>query len=279
MKIQLLLIALFACWVLRSPCQAQTAITPQWIEAQLQGRVVILRGRYDGPRLRFDAQGHLEGHADQLPFGLSALRLDKVKVTDSEVRIDATREGLEFPITASKTEVDAWPWDRSDTVKILIEWNPGQPDELRTAIGNIFAAELDAGLAKDAPAFWRPWLLSRQNNQQALPPETTYPGAKRPGSGVTDPKLLYAANPVFSVAARELHYQGIVVVGLIVDTSGKPQEVHIVRALGMGLDEEAVAAVEQYRFAPAKFKGKPVPVQIYIEVNFRMGAGSRKPSA
>lgn len=266
------LVAVVACCTVSLACTAQTAITPQWIAAQLQGRVVLLRGRYDGPRLRFDAQGHLEGQADQLPFGLSALRLDKVKVTDSEVRIDATREGLEFPITASKPGVDTWPWDRSDTVKILIAWNPAQPDELRTAIGNIFAAELDAELAKDAPACWQPWLLSRQNNQQVLPPETTYPGARLPGSGVTAPKLLYAANPGFSAAALELHYQGIAVIGLIVDATGKPQEVHIVRALGMGLDEEAVAAVEQYRFAPAKFEGKPVAVQINVEVDFRMGS-------
>jgi TonB family protein len=263
------LIVLFACCVGSLGCQAQTAPTAQSIEAQLQGRLLLLRGRYDGPELKFDAEGHLKGNADQLPFGLSAVRLDKVKVKDAEVQIDATREGLEFK--AGDEGAHAWPWDRANTVRIRIAWDPSRPDELRTAIGNIFAADVDAGLAKDAPACWRVWLLSRKNNQQGPLPEATYPGVETPGGKVTDPKLLYASDPRFSAAARELRYGGMVVVGLIVDASGKPQDVHIVLPLGMGLDEEAVAAVEQYRFAPAKYEGKPVPVEINVEVNFRIG--------
>src|SRR5665213_4339129 len=37
----------------------------------------------------------------------------------------------------------------------------------------------------------------------------------------------------------------------------------------MGLDEKAVEAVKQYRFKPAMEGGKPVPVELNIEVNFR----------
>ena len=40
--------------------------------------------------------------------------------------------------------------------------------------------------------------------------------------------------------------------------------------LGMGLDENALKAVTKYRFKPAMFDGKPVPVKIKIEVNFRV---------
>jgi protein TonB len=46
--------------------------------------------------------------------------------------------------------------------------------------------------------------------------------------------------------------------------------VHIVRALGMGLDEKAMEAVRQYKFKPAQFKGKNVAVEVNIEVNFRI---------
>jgi TonB family protein len=38
----------------------------------------------------------------------------------------------------------------------------------------------------------------------------------------------------------------------------------------MGLDEKALEAVRQYKFKPAVFNGKPVPVEINIEVNFRI---------
>jgi protein TonB len=49
-----------------------------------------------------------------------------------------------------------------------------------------------------------------------------------------------------------------------------PQNVHVERALGMGLDEKAIEAVRQYRFRPAMKNGVPVPVEIKVEVNFRL---------
>jgi periplasmic protein TonB len=95
-------------------------------------------------------------------------------------------------------------------------------------------------------------------------------GVYSPGGGVSEPVLLYAPDPEFSDEARRAKYQGICVVGLIVDAQGNPQQVHIVRPLGMGLDEKAMEAVRQYKFKPAMFHGRPVPVQIDIEVNFRI---------
>ena len=90
------------------------------------------------------------------------------------------------------------------------------------------------------------------------------------GGGVSNPTLIYAPDPEFSDEARRAKYQGVCVVGLIVDTTGNPQHVHIVRALGMGLDEKAMEAVRLYKFKPAQFKGKNVAVEVNIEVNFRI---------
>jgi periplasmic protein TonB len=90
------------------------------------------------------------------------------------------------------------------------------------------------------------------------------------GGGVTAPTLIYSPDPEFSDEARRAKYQGVCIVGLIVDTLGNPQNIHVVRPLGMGLDEKAMEAVRQYKFKPATYKGKPVPVLINIEVNFRI---------
>jgi TonB family protein len=38
----------------------------------------------------------------------------------------------------------------------------------------------------------------------------------------------------------------------------------------MGLDEKALEAVRQYKFKAATYQGKAVPVEINIEVNFRI---------
>lgn len=84
------------------------------------------------------------------------------------------------------------------------------------------------------------------------------------------PKLIYFPKPAYTEKGRRAKYQGVCVIATIVDTKGRPQRVHVVRHLGMGLDEKAIEAVRQYKFTPAMKGGKPVDVEVRIEVNFRI---------
>jgi periplasmic protein TonB len=95
-------------------------------------------------------------------------------------------------------------------------------------------------------------------------------GLMKVGGGVSSPILIYSPDPEFSDEARRAKYQGLCLVALVVDAQGNPQQVHVARPLGMGLDEKAIEAVRQYKFKPALYKGKPVAVAINIEVNFRI---------
>ncbi|MGD0520687.1 MAG: energy transducer TonB [Terracidiphilus sp.] len=95
-------------------------------------------------------------------------------------------------------------------------------------------------------------------------------GIYRVGGSVTAPVPLSYPEAEFSDEARRAKYSGICLISLIVDTQGMPQNVHVERALGMGLDEKAIEAVRQYRFRPAMKNGVPVPVEIKVEVNFRL---------
>ena len=97
-------------------------------------------------------------------------------------------------------------------------------------------------------------------------------GVYRVGNGVSAPVVTYSVEAEFSDEARRAKYEGTVLIGLIVDAQGNPQNVHVVRSLGMGLDEKALEAVRQYKFRPAfnKQMGKAVPVMINVEVNFRL---------
>ena len=87
---------------------------------------------------------------------------------------------------------------------------------------------------------------------------------------MTNPVPVLTPEAEFSDEARRAKYQGAVMVTIIVDMKGVPQNPRIVRALGMGLDEKALEAVRRYRFKPAMKDGKPVPVMITVEVNFRL---------
>jgi periplasmic protein TonB len=95
-------------------------------------------------------------------------------------------------------------------------------------------------------------------------------GVYRPGGGVSAPIVIYSVDPEFSDAARRAKYQGVCVLSLIVDAQGNPQNIQVVRALGMGLDEKAIEAAKQYKFKPAYFHGHPVASLINLEVNFRI---------
>ncbi len=95
-------------------------------------------------------------------------------------------------------------------------------------------------------------------------------GAYRVGGGVSPPRVIHDPDPYYSEKARRAYHQGTVVLWLIVGTDGKPHGIRVQRSLGMGLDEEAVKAVEKWRFQPATKDGHPVPVMINVEVNFRL---------
>ena len=94
-----------------------------------------------------------------------------------------------------------------------------------------------------------------------------------PGGGVTVPVALVTASPSgpqLTVQPRKIKFQGVCIVGLVVDQEGHPRNVRIVQSLNKELDQKAIDAVKQYRFRPAMYKGHPVPVHIDVAVNFRL---------
>jgi len=88
--------------------------------------------------------------------------------------------------------------------------------------------------------------------------------------GVTAPSVLFKVEPEYSEDARKAKYQGIVLLYVEIDPSGRATNIRVQRSLGLGLDEKAVEAVKKWRFVPGQKDGKPVPVGATIEVNFRL---------
>lgn len=91
-----------------------------------------------------------------------------------------------------------------------------------------------------------------------------------PGGDVSAPVPVVSPEAEFSDEARRQKFQGICMISVIVDAQGNPQNPRVVQPLGMGLDEKAIEAVLKYKFKPARKNGKPVPVRILVEVNFRL---------
>jgi TonB family protein len=144
----------------------------------------------------------------------------------------------------------------------------GQPTEVETTINvNYTLAASDSPGQSGGTGGKASTPQAEQQDKGAMP---TLSVAKKTGDGVTAPELIYVVEPELTDEAKKAKFMGFVFVNLIVDARGMPQNVHVVRGVGMGLDEKAVETAKQYRFRPAMEDGKPVPVELNVEVNFKV---------
>jgi protein TonB len=95
-------------------------------------------------------------------------------------------------------------------------------------------------------------------------------GVFRVGGDVSAPILVSKVEPEYSEEARKAKFSGAVLLSLVVDANGVPRDIHVVRQLGLGLDEKAIEAVMKWRFRPGMKGGRAVSTQATVEVTFRL---------
>jgi len=97
-------------------------------------------------------------------------------------------------------------------------------------------------------------------------------GLFKPGyNGVGYPTCVYCPDAKYPEEARKAKFQGVVQLQVVVSPDGRATDIQVVRGPGLGLDEQAVAAVKTWRFNPALGPNRTaVPTQILIEVQFRL---------
>jgi TonB family protein len=95
-------------------------------------------------------------------------------------------------------------------------------------------------------------------------------GPYRPGSGIEPPRLLREVKPDYTEEARRQGLEGEVVLEIVVRRDGTVGDVRLLQGLGAGLNERAVQAVRQWRFAPARRLNAPVDVLVEVAVEFRL---------
>jgi TonB family protein len=94
-------------------------------------------------------------------------------------------------------------------------------------------------------------------------------GVYRAGGTVSAPRLIKEVRPKYTNEALANKIQGQVVLEAVVTEDGCASQIRVVRSLdGGGLDEEAVAAVAQWRFEPGRLGGAPVDVLVTIVLSF-----------
>jgi TonB family protein len=95
-------------------------------------------------------------------------------------------------------------------------------------------------------------------------------GPFRPGAGIDPPRLLREVKADYTDEARRRGISGEVLLEVVVRRDGSVGDVRVRRGLDRGLDQRAIDAVRQWRFAPAKRHGAPVDVIVEIAVEFKL---------
>jgi periplasmic protein TonB len=89
--------------------------------------------------------------------------------------------------------------------------------------------------------------------------------------GYGSPVCLYCPQAEYSDEAVKAKYQGTVLLIATITPDGKATDIQVVKGMGLGLDEKAIAAVRTWRFTPARGPdGRPASVRQTIEVQFHL---------
>ena len=84
------------------------------------------------------------------------------------------------------------------------------------------------------------------------------------------PRFAHKSLPKYPQLARHFGKEATVVLRVTIDESGRPILVETLKAAGAGFDEEAVKAVKESHFHPAKREGKPVICRAILPIRFEL---------
>ena len=117
--------------------------------------------------------------------------------------------------------------------------------------------------------------LSSCSLQTPQPDETSVtevrPKAYRTSDeGVSAPRLVHKVEPDYTNQAKDAKIEGQVVLAIEVGPDGKAHNIQVLRSLDQGLDQNAIAALRQWKFKPGTKDGEAVTVRANVEVNYRL---------
>jgi TonB family protein len=170
----------------------------------------------------------------------------------------------------------------ADTPEQSAEWTAKADDWVRRALDAKKRLARKArpqaqALDVDAPAALAPFMI--QAPPPPPPPPPPAPGTTHQPNGegawalqvdgaVQARKLIRQTPPEYPPAAQRVGYTGVVQLFVIIGKDGKVQDARVQRAIGLGLDDAAVAAVKQWVYEPTLLTGQPISVGTTVNVAF-----------
>jgi TonB family protein len=100
--------------------------------------------------------------------------------------------------------------------------------------------------------------------------ETAREPAKVVTPSVEAVEIISKVNPVYTAEALQLRLEGEVQLEVVFTAGGEVRVLRVVKGLGHGLDEAAVAAARQIRFKPERVNGQPVDSAATVHIVFQL---------
>ena len=192
--------------------------------------------------------------------------------------------------------VRSWPtFDESLTpnngYRLTLAATGGRPPDGRwrrveiECAGSVLTARLDGSLVHRADAVANPqgfvalWATgaaaefrSIEIRELALPDWELSPNASKLDGDAAPPRVKRSVKHSYTAQAQAAQIQGTVLLSAVVQPDGSVSDVVIRRSLDprFGLDRQAVAAARQWRFHPGTRNGRPVPVEVMLELAFTL---------
>jgi TonB family protein len=230
------------------------------------GKDAMLRGFYCDSRLEYDATGnHLRSPRSGAWTVCGFVKVRSIKVENFKLEIEAQRIGIEF--------------DDRKMVQV-----PGKPVKIGVLLADGFTSGSVQGqlneiffdkenLVDVVPDYWKCYLSPNVNRYCAQTKELVYQhsynGDEKPRGPISAPQVISDPGPAFDRFARGSRFGSKVIFRIEVSEAGIPENIKIVRPVGLGTDEVAFEALRKWRFKPATRKdGSPARVEITIEFNF-----------
>ncbi len=147
-------------------------------------------------------------------------------------------------------------------------WSPTLAMARQSALERRFATLLKARLNRNALSMKKAVLIPVAAFSLALPIAAMHVSdASATMSPVVDQ---YTTPPLYSDEARSQGTEGKVTVEVTVGVDGKAKAIQVVRGLGFGLDQNALVAVQDWHFVPAKVNGRLIESATRVDVEFSL---------
>ncbi len=170
----------------------------------------------------------------------------------------------------AKAEIAAAPPEErpADPNSVTTTTSPAHAAKvLKDALDAIFSQGLDERLMASMPDFWKLYYQAAAAKTDYRPKD---PAVLRQSAVDAKAKLLTTFEPASNEYAQASGVAGMALYHAVIGADGKPGEIAVARPIGFGLDESAVAAIRNAKFAPAIKNGQPVPVMLDLVVQFRI---------